>query len=239
MQYRCIAAIMEDTMGSVIGQIFPLAIGVALSPLPIVAVILMLFSKNARSASIGFLIGWILGMTIVGTIVVLIADPTQQATGGSSSPVGAIVHIVLGFVFFFLAYRDWKKRPKSGEQAEMPKWMQGIDSMTAGKAVGMGALLSGVNPKNLVLTMSAGIAIAGAGLNSTQSIVALAVFIVIASISVAAPVIINLVLGDKAAPTLNSWKTWLVQNNAVVMMVLLIVFGAVMFGKGLGVLLGG
>lgn len=226
-------------MGPVIGQILPLAIGVALSPIPIVAVILMLFSKNARSTSLGFLLGWIFGLTAVSIIVIVIANPAQQATGGTASPLSIVVHLLLALLFFFLAYRNWQKRPKPGEQAEMPKWMSGIDSMTAGKALGLGALLSGVNPKNLALTLSAAVIIAGAGLNSTQTIVAVVVFIIVASITVAAPVIATLILGDKATPTLNSWKAWLVQNNATVMMVLLVVFGFVMLGKALGPLIGG
>jgi hypothetical protein len=226
-------------MGTVIASILPLAIGVALSAMAIVAVILMLFSKNARGTSLGFLLGWILGLSVVTLAVVLIANPAQQSTGGAASPLSAIVHLLLAVLFFFLAYRNWIKRPKPGEQAEMPKWMSGIDAMTPGKALGLGVVLSGVNPKNLALAVSAGVVIASAGLNSTQTIMALIIFIVLGCVTVAAPVIIALVLGDKAAPTLNSWKAWLIQNNATVMMVLLIVFGFVMLGKGLGALIGG
>ncbi|HLB48007.1 MAG TPA: GAP family protein [Anaerolineales bacterium] len=226
-------------MGSVIGDILPLAIGVALSPVPIIAVILMLFSKNARSTSLTFLIGWFLGVAVVAVIIVLLADPAQQSTGGEASPLAAIVRIVLGLLLLYLAYRDWQKRPKPGEQAEMPKWMSSIDSMTSGKALGLGALLSGVNPKNLALIIAAGVVISGAGLNATQTIIALVVFVVLACVSVAAPVLLYLILGDKAAATLNSWKMWLTQNNTTVMMLLCLVFGIVLLGKGLGVLIGG
>ena len=226
-------------MGTVIASILPLAVGVALSPLPIVAVILMLFSKNARGTSLGFLLGWILGLSVVSMAVVLIANPAQQTTGGTASPLSAIVHLLLAVLFFFLAYRNWIKRPKPGEQAEMPKWMSGIDAMTPGKALGLGVALSGVNPKNLALAVSVGVVIASAGLNSAQTITALVIFIVLGCVTVAAPVIANLALGDKATPTLNSWKGWLIQNNATVMMVLFVVFGFVMLGKGLGPLIGG
>jgi hypothetical protein len=226
-------------MGTAIGEILPLAIGVALSPIPIIAVILMLFSKNARSTSLGFLIGWFLGVAVVTTIVILVADPAQQATGGEASPLSAIVHILLGLLLLFLAYRNWKQRPAPGQQVEMPKWMSSIDSMTAGKALGLGALLSGVNPKNLALILGAGVAIAAAGLDSTQTIVALIVFITIACASVAAPVIVYLVMGDKATPTLNSWKAWLTHNNATVMMIILLLFGIKLLADGLGALIGG
>jgi threonine/homoserine/homoserine lactone efflux protein len=226
-------------MGTAIGDIVPLAIGVALSPIPIIAVILMLFSKNARSTSLGFLFGWFLGVAVVATVVVFIADPTEQATGGEASPLSATVHIVLGLLLLFLAYRSWQKRPKPGEQVEMPKWMSTIDSMSAGKAFGLGALLAGVNPKNFALILAAGVAIAAAGLDSTQTIIALIIFILLACVSVVAPVIIYLVMGEKAMPTLNGWKAWLTYNNATVMMLLLLVFGVVTLSKGLGALIGG
>ncbi len=225
-------------MGTVIGDILPLAIGVALSPIPIIAVILMLFSRNARSTSLGFLLGWFLGVTIVGTAIVFLANPAQQATGGEASPMSAIVHILLGVLLLVAAWRNWKKRPKPGEQVEMPKWMSSIDSMSAGKALGLGALLAGVNPKNLALIVAAGVVIAAAGLTTSQTITALIIFILLACVSVAAPVIVYLVMGEKAQPMLNSWKAWLTHNNATVMMILLLVFGVVTLSKGLGALVG-
>ena len=42
----------------------------------------------------------------------------------------------------------------------MPKWMQAVDTFSAGKALGLGAILSGLNPKNLALTVAAATAIA-------------------------------------------------------------------------------
>lgn len=226
-------------MGTAISDILPLALGVALSPFPIIAVILMLFGKQARSTSLGFLIGWILGVAVVAAIIVFAADPAQQATGGDESPLSTSVQLVLGLLLLIAAFRNWKKRPKPGEDVMMPKWMSSMDSMTAGKALVMGALLSGVNPKNLALIISAGVAIAAAGLSTTETVVVLIIFTIIACTTVAAPVIIYLVMGEKATPTLMGWKTWLIQNNATVMMVILLLFGVKLLGDGLGALIGG
>ena len=44
----------EVGMGSVIGDLLPLAVGVAVSPIPIIAAILMSLSKRAGSTSVGF-----------------------------------------------------------------------------------------------------------------------------------------------------------------------------------------
>ena len=52
-------------MLSVLGQVLPEAIGIALSPFPIIGLILMLLSKNARKNSLMFMLGWLAGLTIV------------------------------------------------------------------------------------------------------------------------------------------------------------------------------
>ena len=48
-------------MGAVIGDLLANAVGVAISPVPIIAVILMLFTAKATANSLGFLLGWVLG----------------------------------------------------------------------------------------------------------------------------------------------------------------------------------
>ena len=48
----------------------------------------------------------------------------------------------------------------------MPRWMEAIDTFTPGRSFVFGALLSGVNPKNLALTLAAAASIAQAGLST-------------------------------------------------------------------------
>lgn len=225
-------------MGTVIGDILPQAIGVAISPVPIIAVILMLFSKRARSNGLAFLVGWVLALTIVGFVVLLLANAGKISTGGTPSTISYIIKLLIGLLFWFLAYRNWQKRPKEGEAPEMPAWMAAIDSFTAGKALGISAILAGVNPKNLGLTVAAALTIAQGGLESGQSTVAMVIFILIASISVATPVLYYLAAGEAAAKTLEGWKAWLQANNTTVMFILFLILGAKLIGGGLGGLIG-
>jgi hypothetical protein len=46
-------------MGAVVGDPLPLAVGVAVSPVPIIAVILMLLAPRASGTSAGFGLGWL------------------------------------------------------------------------------------------------------------------------------------------------------------------------------------
>jgi hypothetical protein len=126
-------------------------------------------------------------------------------------------------------------RPKKGETAAAPGWMSSIDDFTAAKAFGVGALLSGVNPKNLGLIIAAAATIGGSGLSSGDEIIVMVVFVFIASLTVAAPVILNLILGSTAEHTLNEMKEWLTDNNATVMSVLFVVLGAKVLGAGIAI----
>ena len=48
-------------MGRAIGELLPSAVGVAISPLPIVAMVLMLVSAHGRANGPAFLLGWVAG----------------------------------------------------------------------------------------------------------------------------------------------------------------------------------
>ena len=112
--------------------------------------------------------------------------------------------------------------------------MQSIDSLASGKAVGLGLLLSAINPKNLMLTIAASVAIADASASTGESALLLAIFVILGSLSIAVPVLYYLIGGEQAKSTLDGWKTWLGANNATVMAVLLLVMGTVIGSKGLG-----
>lgn len=221
-------------MGAAIGQILPFAIGVAISPIPIVALILMLFSSSAKSNSVAFTLGWVLGLALVGLIVLAIG---LESSNSGESDASATIKVVLGLLLLVAAVRQWRSRPRDGEEPEMPAWMNAIESFAPSKALGVGLLLSGANPKNLALTVGAAATISSAGLDSTDEYVTLAVYVLIASITIIAPVAYYLILGERADPPLAEAKGWLLANNNTVMFVLLLVFGFKLLGDGLAVLL--
>ena len=221
-------------MGAVIGDILPVALGVAISPVPIIAVILMLLSPRARATSLGFLVGWVAGVSIVVTLVALLVDPAGSGDGSQPSAFVAWLKMLLGLAAIALGVMQWRRRPTDAEQASLPGWMSSIDQMTPVRAVGLAALLAAVNPKNLTLCLAGGLSIGGAALTGEQTAVAITVFVVIASSTVAVPVLGYLVARKQMAKPLDELRGWLTQNNAVVMSVLLLVIGVVIFGKGLG-----
>lgn len=221
-------------MGEVIGGILPLALGIAISPIPIIAAILMLLSPKAKGTSVGFLIGWVLGIVVAVVVFTLLASIIPEQDPDASKPIAGVIKLLLGAGLLFLALKQWRGRPKDGEAAALPKWMSAIDSMTTVRGAVLGFLLSAVNPKNLLMAAGAGVLIGTAGLNGGEITLVVAIFVVIAACSVAVPVIAYLVASEKMAAPLESLRGWLVQNNATVMAVLLLVIGVVMIGKGIG-----
>jgi threonine/homoserine/homoserine lactone efflux protein len=220
-------------MGKAIGDILPLAIGVAISPVPIIAIVLMLGTPRARGNGLAFAIGWLAGLTAVGAIMLVIAS--GNATSGTGEPATwvSVLKLVFGIAFLLLAAKQWRSRPAADEEAIMPKWMRAIDTFTTGKSLGAGLILSGLNPKNLALTIAAAAAVAQTGISNGQEAGVLAVFVVIGSLTILAPLVLYLALGTRATSILDRVKTWMAAHNAAIMTVLLLVLGAKLIGDAI------
>jgi hypothetical protein len=57
-----------------IGEVLTFAIGVAISPVPIIAVILMLFSGRAKVNGPMFLVGWVVALAVVSGAAYFLPD---------------------------------------------------------------------------------------------------------------------------------------------------------------------
>jgi len=221
-------------MGQAISEVLPFAIGVAISPLPIIAVILVLFSARAKVNGPVFLVGWLVGVAAVSIVGYLLAD-AGDASDSSSSTSDTIfwIKLGLGVLLVRLAVKHWRADHAATEPAPQPKWMASIDSLAPLKTAGLALVLSAVNPKNLALALAAGAGLAQLSVSGGEAAVGLIVFILVASASIAVPVVFYLVGGERAAAVLDGWKTWLTAHNGAVMAVLFLVFGVVLFSEGL------
>jgi len=114
-------------MGEAIGQSLSLAVGVALSPVPIIAVILMLVTRRARTNGPLFVIGWLIGLGLTLDVrppLVLI-----------------VVTIVAGLALGVLVYRtDYRPPRRRGSGVPPPAARARSEDVgrRAGRAVGRG-----------------------------------------------------------------------------------------------------
>ena len=222
-------------MGAVIGELLPLAIGVAISPIPIIAVILMLLAPRAGGASKGFGAGWVLG--VLGATLVVVAVARAAGIGGSSanpSTGASWVRAVVGALLLALGARQWRGRPRSGEQPELPEWMRMVDRITPAKAAGLGFVLAAVNPKNLAMCVAAGVAVGGGHLGWWPAFGSVLVFTALAVSTVVVPVVGYAVARQRMLGPLSQLRGWLERHNAAVMAVLFAVIGVTVLGQGVG-----
>jgi len=216
----------------VIAPLVVLGLGVAISPVAIIAAILLVASPGGRAKGGAFAAGWCGALAVVGAIVVALEGALGIGAGEGSARLVAAIGLVLGVVLLVYGILRWVRRPGPGDDDPTPAWMASLDTLTSPRAFGVGAVLGVVKPKNLVLTLAAGTAIAEQGLPAAASIAALAVYLIAASASVGTPLVVAVAMGDRATPLLAGWRTWMTAHNGAIMTVVLLAFGAILVWRG-------
>ena len=79
---------------------FPMAMGIAFSPGPILAIIMLLMTKRAKISGPVFLLGWIIGIQLVGSIIIFM--PGVIASHGGMSDATGTVKIITGILLLLL-----------------------------------------------------------------------------------------------------------------------------------------
>jgi threonine/homoserine/homoserine lactone efflux protein len=220
-------------MGEAIGQILPMAVAAGLSPIPIIAVILMLTTERARVNGPVFLVGWLTGLALIGIVVLGLASGADTSSGGKPATWVILLEAVFGVLLLLVAARQFQSRPRDRAEAPLPSWMDAVDSFPPAKAIGAGLLLSAVNPKNLLLSVAAATTIVQAGISTNQQVIAYLGYALIATIGVATPIVVFFALGDRAPALLDRMKHWMGQNNAVIMTILCLIIGVKLIGQAI------
>lgn len=81
-------------MGQAIGGSLPLAIGVALSPVAIIAVVLMLTTEKARVNDPAFVLGWLIGLGVVGAADLL--GKLKDWMGQHNAVIMTVLCLIIG-----------------------------------------------------------------------------------------------------------------------------------------------
>lgn len=220
-------------MGDAIGQMLASAVGIAISPLPLIAVILMLATPRGRTNGIAFTAGWVVSLAVLVTVVVVAGSGADADGDGGPATWTLWLKLGLGVLFVLLAARQWRSRPRAGEEAGEPGWMKAIDSFTPAKSAGLAALLAVANPKNLVLAVGGAVSIASSSATTGGMSVAAVLMVLIASLCTLLPLSVYVFGGDRSARVLGGWKAWMGRHNAAVMTVVLVVLGAKYVGDAI------
>jgi threonine/homoserine/homoserine lactone efflux protein len=221
-------------MAEAIGEVLLPALGVALSPFPIVAVILILTSGRGRAKGVAFALGWVVGLaSLVGVLLLIAGWIGIEPTKDGPSTVASIVRLALGIGLLALAAGKWRSRPRPGETPPIPAWMDSIKRANPLNALVIGLGLSGLNPKNLMFNLSAGTAIASATSSPREEVIAWGVYIILASLTVLGPVCWYLVSPASAAPRLDQPRQWLITHSTAMVALTVLLIGVSQIGKGI------
>lgn len=215
-----------------IGAVLPAALAVALSPFPVIGVVLLLAGRRGDRNGSLFAIGWVAGLTIVAALVV-VAFSGADDPDSTSSAIADWLRVLAGVGMIAMGVRKWSKRPRADEDAEVPSWMASLDDATAGRALTLGLVLSAANPKNIALTASASTSIVEAGAHDAALAVALVAFVLLGSCIVLGAVVAHFTGGPRAAASLEDVRRFMIANSAVIVMIVLLLLGASILGDGI------
>lgn len=222
-------------MGNVIAHVLPFAIAIAISPLPVIVVVLILVSDRAHAKGLWYLIGRVLTLTVVVTVVVVVYGANSKHLVHRASPTtgASIARIVVGVLVVLLAAWLWYSRPRHGGEPQPSRLLRHVDRVTPSRAFVLGTLLAVLDISTAILAVIAAVDIGQARLSVAQTIVASAVFILIATITSTVPFALFLTGGPALARRLGAVKTWLVKHEKTVMAVLFVVVGALLISRGI------
>jgi Sap, sulfolipid-1-addressing protein len=200
------------------------AIAIALSPVPLMELILVLFSTRRVINTIAFVVT-LLACT---ALLLLIGARGGQAIGASDdsgpSTASGVLFAVLGLLLVVIGIRNWRNRADHSE----PAILAGIARMGPAPVAFLAFGTVFVNPKNTVLIAASGQTLGTAG----RPWLAGALFAVLSTAPYLAAAAYSLLGGAAAERNLDRMRSWLVERNRLIMGILCTVLGLVLLGKG-------
>ena len=220
---------MSGQWGSVLTELIPLALVVALSPLSIIPAVLVLHTPRPRPTGLAFLVGWLLGLAALTAIFV---EVSSLLGGVGNKPPGwaSWLRVVVGALLVVFGVYRWLTRKRS---AHTPRWMQSMSKLTPLRAAATASVLTVANPKVLFICAAAGLAIGTAGLGNPGVWIAEIWYVAVAASTVALPILAYAVSGDRLDQPLARLKDWMERQHATLVAVILIVIGLLVLYKGI------
>lgn len=219
---------------------------IALSPTPIIVVMLILFSGTARKSAIAYLVGWILGLVILAALFFTLTQQGLALAGSNQSPLRLALTLALGIGLVVLARWQWARIPKEGGDPAPPRWRSTFDSVlgkssehvTPGRALALGVVMSALSPKNITLVIALSLAVTEADLLWADQVLIFAFFVVVGSVSIGIPVLYAAFKGDQAEERLRQWRGWIESNTSKFAALFVGFVGVVLILKSLAALFG-
>lgn len=238
-------------MGELILDLVPVALGVVLSPLAIMALVAVLLSRNARTNGIAYLLGWFLGLAGIMALGLWLF-PMLAVHERNEPPLWVpVVRLLIGGFLVSAAvwvYRKGRARiaqmataatPRDVVDAspQLPGWLHSVESFRPGRTFLLGLGLFVLNPVDASCAILAALDITQAGVAPGAGAAVAAAFVVLGTLPIALPVFFVLVRGARAEPVLDRMRSWIAGNTHVLNAALLLVIGALQLEKAIAALI--
>ncbi|MEM9326536.1 MAG: GAP family protein [Bacteroidota bacterium] len=209
----------------------PIALALALSPAPILALIIILMTPQAKKNVLFYMVGWYLGIIAVAIVVFVMPGINNgQTEGGRFLPMA---QLSLAALFLGTAVWKWIHRPRKGDPIHTPKLFRHLDELGRFQSMFMGFALSGLNIKNIALIVAGALTIQFASAYGSIAVLSLLAFALVATGALLMVVAIYYLRRSQIDPVFARWKRWLIKHNNTILIVILIVFGSILLKKGL------
>jgi len=215
--------------------LLPLALAVAASPVAVFGVTRMTLAAPVSMApDWGFLVGWVVGLlAVAGLAGAIVGLVTSLLKGTAATVVVGLLRLALGVLMWVIALRRWRARPRPGEPARWPSWVQGAAEADPARASGLGFALAALDLKNLVLAGTAGTLVVHSSLSFGGVLGSLLVFALVASSALLFITVGFRTARHKVEAPLGRLASGLELNLGGIESAALLVAGAILVGFGL------
>jgi len=212
-----------------IGKMLPATMAIALTPIQIVAVVVILGGPKGRAGGLGFLIGWLVALGALVTVAILLVEKLGES-GRTPTPLLHWLQLAAGLLLLAMAVRMWHRRPKGSEKT--PKQLASLGEAGPVRAFVAGASTAAANPKIIALVLSSVTSIAYLVLSAWQLAAIAILFVLLGSMPLITLVVAHATGGPETASRIRDLKEFMLRHNDVILTVVLAMLGVGVLGNG-------
>jgi hypothetical protein len=207
-----------------VNDLIPLAVVIAIEPLPVIGFILVLSTEGGIRNGAAFIAAWLacLVTIIVATLALTGGEPVEPRSAPGA--VASVVEIALGLAL--VGYAIWRIR-RPPRESTPPAWLSRLDELRP-----LGAATLGVLLQPWPLVAAGAIAVLEADLSDAAAVAQLVAFALVATSSLLAMELYSIFAADRAGARLDGLRSWLDRHREPGITVIALVVGGYLIVEG-------
>ncbi|MDX6325011.1 MAG: hypothetical protein QOK15_1365 [Nocardioidaceae bacterium] len=211
-------------------ELVALAGAAALSTVPVTATLFLLLSERRRSTAFPFLAGTVIGTVAALTLGTLLTQALPGRPHRLDSLIGELA-ILIGSALVVLGLITLLRVRRDPTVMGRPDWLENIGSLGAVPCLGIGLALN-LRPKAVLLVAAASLAIRSASINLAETLIAIAVYTVVATSTVVIPILATALFPQHTEPRLRRARDWITTHGAWITGSVMVLIGVLVMLTG-------